>query len=348
MGRQGDEILVESLADRVYRREAMRWVAMVEERFGPGPEVVERFSGKSGGEAAPWGWSAYAVRRLLKAGVTDSMIDRAGIDIARVREISHRRSSIAVTEAVLKEIDFDEYGLEKPDVPYESRSFDEVMGLTGHYKDGIYLKSPWSSSGRGVVKADLADMGKYRGRIDGTIKSQGSVMVERAYDKTADFAMLFHSDGGKVRFVGYSRFFNARTTAYGGNMLASDGKIKTDLGELLFSTDSMTANLFFERLEAVFPAILTRILSGDNGRLCYKGYLGVDMMVTRDSCGSPMIVPCVELNLRMTMGVVAHELYRRVGEGTMSMTAGAGVSGADVDLLQLIPSNPYFSMVVSR
>ena len=42
----------------------------------------------------------------------------------------------------------------------------------------------------------------------------------------------------------------------------------------------------------------------------YNGYLGVDMMICRFP-GSPVyrIHPCVEINLRMNMGVVARHIY---------------------------------------
>ena len=51
-------------------------------------------------------------------------------------------------------------------------------------------------------------------------------MLEPAYDKTDDFAMLFEARDGKVRFHGYSLFFNDRGEAYGGNLIASDAEIR--------------------------------------------------------------------------------------------------------------------------
>ncbi len=44
----------------------------------------------------------------------------------------------------------------------------------------------------------------------------------------------------------------------------------------------------------------------------YCGYMGVDMMVVRRGDGFAL-VPCVELNLRMTMGVVAMKVAERLG-----------------------------------
>ncbi|MDE5915106.1 MAG: hypothetical protein K2G71_00870, partial [Duncaniella sp.] len=47
----------------------------------------------------------------------------------------------------------------------------------------------------------------------------------------------------------------------------------------------------------------------------YKGWMGVDMMVYNDG-GRRRVMPCVELNLRMTMGVVALKVSERLGVGT--------------------------------
>ena len=45
----------------------------------------------------------------------------------------------------------------------------------------------------------------------------------------------------------------------------------------------------------------------------YQGYWGIDMMVCRDSDAKHYgLHPCVEVNLRMNMGVVAHKLYSRL------------------------------------
>ena len=42
----------------------------------------------------------------------------------------------------------------------------------------------------------------------------------------------------------------------------------------------------------------------------YRGYIGIDMMVV-DASSRPQLHPCVEINFRMTMGVVAMKLFER-------------------------------------
>jgi hypothetical protein len=43
----------------------------------------------------------------------------------------------------------------------------------------------------------------------------------------------------------------------------------------------------------------------------YTGYLGVDMMIYRDADGGLRLNPCMEINLRMNMGVVSRIVYDR-------------------------------------
>ena len=63
----------------------------------------------------------------------------------------------------------------------------------------------------------------------------------------------------------------------------------------------------------------------------YDGYLGIDMMLYWDENGKIALNPCVEVNLRMTMGMVTAAMGSRHGlRGNFSITAGE--SGYDVKL----------------
>ena len=54
----------------------------------------------------------------------------------------------------------------------------------------------------------------------------------------------------------------------------------------------------------------------------YDGPLGVDMMLYRDQDGQIAINPCVEINLRMTMGMVTAAMgSRHALRGNFSITA---------------------------
>ena len=72
----------------------------------------------------------------------------------------------------------------------------------------------------------------------------------------------------------------------------------------------------------------------------YWGYLGIDMMIYSDSAGKYRVQPCLEINLRYNMGIVALMLSRRYldehaeGEFTVRYYAKAGEAWQEHRYLQ--------------
>ena len=65
-----------------------------------------------------------------------------------------------------------------------------------------------------------------------------------------------------------------------------------------------------EKLERIREALRTELASVYG--YTYTGYLGVDMMICRqDKENKYLVHPCVEINMRMNMGVVARLFYDR-------------------------------------
>ena len=88
--------------------------------------------------------------------------------------------------------------------------------------------------------------------------------------------------------------------AYTGNLLASDGQIE----------EIIARYLPLEKLERIREALRTELVSVYG--YTYTGYLGVDMMICRqDKENKYLVHPCVEINMRMNMGVVARLFYDR-------------------------------------
>jgi len=180
------------------------------------------------------------------------------------------------------------------------------------------------------------------------IRRQDSVMVEKALDKVLDFAMLFHAGNGRVSLSGYSAFVAENGVAYSGNLVMPDCKIKNEYIGRYISPSVL------DELESALPPILSELI-GD----IYNGYFGVDMMVYRDDSGDYAVAPCVEVNLRMTMGVVAHRLGKRYVspdvDARMKVTFGRYFTDGDAVIdggrlvsgsMSLIEPDPYFSITL--
>ena len=108
--------------------------------------------------------------------------------------------------------------------------------------------------------------------------------------------MLFECHHEGIDFIGYS-LFESRNGAYCKNILASNETIE-DIIAGYIPHDTMTAIL------KDLTAILTDTLVGH-----YEGFLGVDQMICQSD--SPIFIPVSEINLRMTMGLIARNQYDR-------------------------------------
>ncbi len=278
----GDAVIVHD-DDSLYSR---KWLDEMSALFPFLSHVSIVSATDTGKPGAPWGWSGDAARRLSRAGAECPSIAQ----LERMRMLSHRCTSLMVMEYLKQNST-----IPLPLLPTEATTVEEVQLAVASSPNGFYIKSPWSSSGRGVVRFDTISE-KVLQRIGGMIRRQGSVMVEQALNGIQDFAMLYHIADGKAQWKGYSLFFNSHSS-YSGNLLCDDATIEHRL---------VSAGADRKTLIAIRHCVanaLSEIIGRD-----YTGWLGVDMLLDRDG----MIAPCIEVNLRMTMGVVAHFLAERI------------------------------------
>lgn len=158
----------------------------------------------------------------------------------------------------------------------------------------LVMKAPWSGSGRGLrwVRERLSEHDKLW--MLKMVREQECVIVEPRREVLADFALEYCVQGGDLRFVGYSLFASANGV-YQHNILLSDEKIARRVG---FTEGDR---------RAVEAWLLANIAPR------YEGPLGIDCLHTPD--GNSLS----EINLRHTMGLLAHEYLRQhpAAEGTV-------------------------------
>lgn len=240
------------------------------------------------GEYMPWGWDPALLRTLRLAGVSEDCL-LTDPQMERIRGLSGRQHCVEMLELLGK----------TPGVCGEARvcgSLQEVRYFMSEVGE-VVLKSPWSGSGRGLLKVSPATWtDSVEGWVRRVLRTQGGIMAEPLYEKVRDFAMEFFADGaGGLFFLGYSLFDTDLHGNYKENRLLSDDRIVRILSAYV------PAGLL-EQVRSELMAGLSSLLKND-----YKGYLGVDMMICRVD-GTFRIHPCVEINLRMNMGIVAHML----------------------------------------
>lgn len=239
----------------------------------------------------PWGWSPSLLYTLRKAGVNDSFL-LSDMQMGQIRVLSGRQCCVKILE-----------------------SFSRMDGLCGKAMtcnsmtqvkkyitslERCVLKAPWSGSGRGIMYVSSKEWNdSAEGWVSRVLRVQGEIMVEPLYNKVCDFAMEFYADGnGSVSFVGYSLFDTDAHGNYKGNFLLSDGRINKILSQYI-------PDEVFDNVCRTMEGSLASLLNKD-----YCGFLGVDMMICLED-GKYLLHPCVEINLRMNMGVVSHTIFNR-------------------------------------
>lgn len=227
-----------------------------------------------------WGWDRALKASLQRKGVDASLLPSDDY-IERVRQLSHRRTAAQLLPRLRQEGTVGE--------AFECSTIDDVNLLLNNHGH-VVVKAPWSSSGRGVrfVEADNLQP-NFGSWLHNLLLRQGSVMVEPYYHKVKDFAMEFSADGkGHIRYEGLSLFHTANG-AYVGNILATE-QTKRDM---------LSRYVSLSLIDSICETIVDYLDLED-----YCGPLGIDMMVVREN-DRLLLHPCVEINLRRTMGHVA-------------------------------------------
>ena len=253
---------------------------------------------RHGLQIAPWGWDRTIKEQLLRADPSLEPLLPSDERLAEIREMSSRRFAAEHLLPLLHDAN--------PGVVGESRycaTEAEALAAMQQYGRSV-VKSPWSSSGRGVryVPQPVPD-NHLLGWMRGVLRQQGGIMVEPLYNKVYDFGIEFMANAdGTVDFLGLS-LFDTRGGAYTASICATENDKREMLSR--YVDMELLDNICLQIRQIVAP-----LMSG-----VYSGPFGVDMMAVARSEGEGFwLHPCVELNLRRTMGHVALALTPTIHE----------------------------------
>ena len=275
-GKSGDSFITDGLNREWYER----IVSQFDIDVSPWNHSIDNW------QPTPWGWSKVAKTFFKKQGFHDEDLP-SDQELSEIRALSGRKSSVFLAEDLHKE------GLCPEEfVGRVINDKNDAVDFVKKYGDVIF-KLPWSSSGRGQIRVGRSDeFFKHSQAVLGAIKRYGYVTAEKFHrDKVADFALLFEIKD-TVEFRGLSFFETEANGDYSCNFLESNEMILERLVNLgVKGIDNLVKGLFSSLEKLLYKK--------------YQGPLGIDMMVLEGG----RVVPCVEINLRMTMGFVARYLY---------------------------------------
>ena len=222
----------------------------------------------------PWGWNMALTSMLKRKGISSSLLPSAD-RLTLIRQLSHRRTAAQLLSLLQMDGTVGE--------AHECTTEHDIDMLRQRFGQ-LVMKAPWSSSGRGV----RFDNNMLWAR--NVIERQGAVMVEPFYNKVKDFGMEFTAlSDGTIRYDGLS-LFHTKNGAYTGNLLATE----------TIKRQRMSRYISLDLLDRVCNTIIARFDTKG-----YTGPFGVDMMIVKGEGATTLLHPCVEINLRRTMGHVA-------------------------------------------
>lgn len=267
----------------------------------------------------PWGWSPAAHRLLdpLKNACSETF-KRSPVFHWREehRRICSRMQAIEILTQIQKDLP-DDLFLQKELVPIICSTREELREAISNV-GSCMVKAPWSSSGRGlqpVTKRPVVD--KVWEKLDGILDNQHFAIVEPLFSKVLDLAFLFEMNRGKVSFKGISRFLTDAKGQYRGSYLNGwPGETNPNALQL---ADSLPSTLLPPLIKALESSAI---------RYHYEGPLGVDMLIFTDAKGKLRVNPCLEINVKQTMGQLALRLQNRFlsdGKGTFNLFYQPGV-----------------------
>jgi len=184
-------------------------------------------------------------------------------------------------------------------IPRFFTTIEEVENAVESNQVKLLVKAPYSSSGRGLLWLPPGKLHRSEKQIiSGILKKQSFISIEKVLNKQIDFAMLFYSDGsGNIDFTGLSLFETGQKGTYDKNIITSQENIQNKLQSFIDVS-------FLENTKHLLTLFLSHVFAP-----VYCGCIGVDMMIyTENNCFR--LHPCVEINMRKTMGLLAFRMHQ--------------------------------------
>lgn len=237
--------------------------------------------------APVWGWNRSFVAELKSFGYTNLPTEA---QLNEIRQLSSRKTAVEILPQIINSL---------PSLPLVGQSTfcaSEDEFCTTANRGNCILKELFSGSGRGLrfVSDNISEA--QRNWALRCIREQGGIVVEPLYEKNQDFALEFLVTESEVIYIGLSVFDTDCNNAYSGNYIAP----QENLWKYLY-------NIFDKSVyKKVIACLTTHLFRRFVGH--YLGPLGVDMMITKDN-NSYRIHPCVEINVRRTMGELSLHLF---------------------------------------
>jgi hypothetical protein len=243
-----------------------------------------------------WGISPQSIHHFEKLNKTYHL----QLEIPQWQEELRPLGSRITAQKILSKLSDAFPDIEKEIIPQCFSHIGEIERYLQRCNGKQLIKSPYSSSGRGLLWLPPGKLAQSERQIlNGMLKKQTYVSMEKALDKQLDFSMHFENNlDGQTRFIGYSLFQTNTKGAYVKSILANQEELEKQI----------TAFIGKELLLHIRTALIAHIQ--ETYIPYYKGNIGVDMLIYHQG-EEYKLNPCVEINMRKSMGYLAIRLFEK-------------------------------------
>jgi hypothetical protein len=261
-------------------------------------------------EFKPWGWSpaVYRVYRPFLSHVHPRWLHSPFKEWnSNLKELLSRGTGYRLLEIIralaIKDGSASSL-LALPEPPLMIRSLKELEGAMKVLCPPAVIKTPWSASGRGLFRIRDEGDDPYNAQwVRGMLNRQGVLYGESWLEKIQDVSFHFWVDEDRIEYLGHNFFQADPSGQFSGCVIGFPENSSPLWNDRNRQTQALgqASRLLKMGLEAM----------GLNDQ--YKGPVGIDALFFKDAKnGELMLNPCVEVNMRYSMGLANVMLRKRV------------------------------------
>lgn len=263
--------------------------------------INKKFTSLKRDKLIPWGWSpaAHKILSPLKVSCSDEFKNSPVFNWQPEHKYLYSKK---FASTILKTLLY-EYGNEhfipKSELTEACTTQQEIEKLLSKWGK-LMIKAPWSSSGRGLQPITKTPVHpKVWDKLLAIVKNQGYVIVEPYLNKVLDLAFLFEIVKGKIKLIGFSNFTTDYKGQYTGNRLNG---LADDL-------DKEVVEFAHSIPKKIIPQLIEILELSDLAKF-YEGYICVDTLIYKNEKNELKINPCLEINIRQSMGLLSLQLEK--------------------------------------
>ncbi len=307
LGEEKDQVLVQGTVDpgfeRIMRKLGFRLPGFI--------NIVQALSdadwiSRPKWRLFPWGWSPaiYQLFRNVLPSYQDDFQQSAVANwLPDHKNLYSRSTGIVLLDQMTRQ-DATDWLPGRRELPVVCTTLVQIYDeINKHIK--AVVKSPWSSSGRGLLFFPNVDTKKKNDEVlSGMLNQQGFVTVEPWLNKVMDLSYQFFALAGTISYRGRTIFETDQKGRYIRNFLTDQTGATGEVSSFLEAHDTEVVSRLLEALSQSGYATL------------YEGWIGVDALIYRSEEGVLKFHPLIEINGRFTMGAIALKIREYLAPGS--------------------------------